>query len=189
MTTPTIPQIDKDREDAVVAGLAPDVPKPRPPKRSGKSHASRAAEQQHNQPAKSDDATPQPEQPESEQPAQPEPELTEAQQIEKNLAAFAAQMAALDKPKPSAKKTDAQPDLTAGKRSVERLFYYVCEALAAGVPVQQIIDLYAARAEQLNANPNSTTKRVVRELHDLATKPETAEQPEPEKTPEPATAS
>jgi hypothetical protein len=99
-------------------------------------------------------------------------------------------MAALGSKPKSTKKTDAQPDLTVGKRSVERLFFYVCEALAAGVPVQQIIDLYAARAEQLNANPNSTTKRVVRELHDLATaKPVTAEQPEPPKTPEAATTS
>lgn len=66
------------------------------------------------------------------------------------------------------KKADAQPDLTVGKRSVERLFYYVCECLAAGIPAQQICDLYRENADAMNANPNSRTKIVVRQLHDLA---------------------
>lgn len=60
-----------------------------------------------------------------------------------------------------------QPDLTAGRRSVERVFYYLIQALTAGVPSQMITDLYHTRAEQLDRNPNSTSKRVCRELSDL----------------------
>jgi hypothetical protein len=60
-----------------------------------------------------------------------------------------------------------QPDLTAGRRSVERVFHYITKALSAGVPAQMITDLYDARAEQLDRNPNTCSKRTCRDLQNM----------------------
>ena len=65
-------------------------------------------------------------------------------------------------------KADAQPDVNVGPLLSAGLFYYVCECLAGGIPVQQLCDLYREHAHAMNADRNSRTKIVVRQLHDLA---------------------
>lgn len=84
------------------------------------------------------------------------------EQIAANLAAMQAVIDA-QSPAPAVKALD----FTAGKRSVEVLFKMITEALDAGVSTVALSELYEARAEQLDRNPNTTTKRVCRELHDM----------------------
>jgi hypothetical protein len=90
------------------------------------------------------------------------PEQT-ADEMRAQIAALTAERDALAS-KPA---TEKLPDFTAGKRSVEVIFRMITEALTAGVPAVALSDLYESRAEQLDRNPNTTSKRVARELHAL----------------------
>ena len=111
-------------------------------------------------------------------PSAPEFVDTTPEQIAANLAQFeqtlAAQTAAQSPPEQT-----KRPDLTAGRRSVERVFHYIAEALRAGVPADKLCDLYDARSEQLDRNPNTTSKRVCNEIVDMIAAHELATQPAP----------